>query len=172
MLLLFSRPVVSDCLRPQACNTPGLPVHHISYRLPKFMSTALMVSSSHLILWCSLPLLPSIFPSIRDFSSELAVHVRWPEHWSFSISPSNEYSGLISLRIDWFDLLAVEGILKSLLQHYNWKASVLQCSAFFMIQLLHPYITSEKTIDLTIWTFVVSKNQLTSRNVLVMVIKK
>ena len=111
--------------------------------------------SNHLILCHPLLLLPSVFPSIRVFSYESALHIRWPEYWSFcfSICPSNEYSGLISFRIDWFDLLAVPGTLKSLLQHHSLKASVLQCSAF-MIQLSHPTLTTGKTIALTIWTFV------------------
>ena len=111
--------------------------------------------SSHLIL-CHPRLLLSIFPSIRVFSSELALCIRWPKYWSFSfsISPSNEYSWLISFRIDWLDLLAVQGTLKSLLQHHNSKASVLWCSAFFMVQLSHPYMTVGKTVALTIQTFV------------------
>ena len=102
--------------------------------------------------WFLLLLLPSIFPSIRVFSSELALHIRWPKYWSFSfrISPSNEYSGLISFRIDWLDLPAVQGTLKSLLQHHSSKASILQCSAFVMAQLSHPYMTTGKTIALTI----------------------
>ena len=101
-------------------------------------------------------ILPLIFPSIRVFSNELALHIRWPKYWSFSfsISPSNEYSGLISFRIDWFDLLAVQGTLKTLLQHHSSKASILQCSAFFIVQLSHPYMTTRKTIALTRWTFV------------------
>ena len=110
--------------------------------------------SNHLILCCPLLLLPSILPSIRVFSNESAVCIRWPKYWSFSISPSNEYSGLASFRIDWFDLLAVQGTLKSLLQHHSSKASVLQCSAFFMVQLSLPYMTTGKTIALTRWTFV------------------
>ena len=112
--------------------------------------------SNHLILCYPLFLLPSIFPSIRVFSNELALLIRWPKCWSFSfsISPSNEYSGLISFRIDWFDLLAVQGALKSLLQHDSLKASILWCSAFFMVQLSHPYMTTGKTIALMIWTFV------------------
>ena len=109
--------------------------------------------SNHLILCCPLLLLPLIFPSIRVFSSESALGIRWPNYWSFSISLSNEYSGLISFRIDWFDL-AVQGTLKSLLQHHSSKASVLQCSAFFMIQLSHPYVATGKTIALTRRTFV------------------
>ena len=98
--------------------------------------------------------LPSIFPSITVFSNELALCIRWLKYWSFSISPSNEYSGLISHRIDWFDLLAVQGTLKSFLPHHNMKALILQYSAFFMVQLSHPYMTTGKTIALTIWTFV------------------
>ena len=100
--------------------------------------------SNHLILWHPLLLLPSIFPSIEVFSNELALHIRWPKYWSFSISPSNEHSGLISFRIDWFDFLAVQGTLKSLLQHHSSKASIFQCSAFFMVQLLHPYMITRK----------------------------
>ena len=109
----------------------------ISQSFPKFMSIVLVKPSSNLILWCPLLLLPSIFPSIRDFSIELAVCIRWPKYWSFSfsISPSNEYSGLISLKIDWCDLLKVQGILRSLLQHHSLKASILWRSAFFMVQL-------------------------------------
>ena len=112
--------------------------------------------SSHLILCRPLLLLPSIFLSIRVFSNELALHIRWPKYWSFSlnISPSSEYSGLISFRMDYFDLLAAQGTLKSLLQHHSSKASILQCSAFFIVQLSHPYMTIGKTIDLTRWTFV------------------
>ena len=112
--------------------------------------------SNHLILSCPLILLPSIFTSIRDFSNELALHSRWPKYWSFnfSISPSNENSGLISFGIDRFDLLAVQGTLKSLLQCHSSKASILRCSAFFMVQLSHPYMTTGKTIALTRWTFV------------------
>ena len=110
--------------------------------------------SNHLILCHPLLLLSSIFPSTRVFSNELGLHIRWPEYWSFSISPSNEYSELISFRIDWFDLLAVEGIPKSLLQHRSSKASILQCSAFFMAKLSYLYMTIGKTIALTRWTFV------------------
>ena len=107
--------------------------------------------------WChALLLLPSILPSIRVFSNESVLFMKWPNYWSlsFSFSPSNEYSGLISLRIDWFEVLAVQGTLKSLLQHHSSKASILQCSAFFMVQLSHPYMTTGKTIALTRWTFV------------------
>ena len=112
--------------------------------------------SNYLTLCCSLRHLPSTFPSIRVFSSESVLHIRWPKSWSFnfSISPSSDYSELISFRIDWFDFLAVHGSLKSLLQHHSSKASVLQHSAFFMAQLSHPYMTTGKTIALTRWTFV------------------
>ena len=127
------------------CSTPGL---HVPYHILAFAQVH--------IIWCPLLLLPSIFPSIRDFSNESALHIRWPKYWSssFSISPSSEYSGLISFRIDWFDLLAVQRILKSLLQHYSSKASILQCSTFFMVQLSHPHTTTGKTVALTRWTFV------------------
>ena len=112
--------------------------------------------SNHLILCCPLLLLPSIFPSIRVFSNESALHIRLPRYWSFSfsISPFSEYSGLISFRTDWFDLLVVQGTLKSLLQYHSSKASILWCSAFFMVQLSYPYMTTGKTIALTRWTFV------------------
>ena len=112
------------------------------------------MSFKYLILCCLLLLLPSIFPSIRGFSNESILPIRWPKYWSFSISPSKEYSGLISFRIDWLDLLAVQGTLKSLLQHHISKASILQHSAFFVVQHLHPYMTTGKTTDLTRWTFV------------------
>ena len=116
-----------------------------------------VMPSSHLILCRPLLLLPSIFPSIKVFSNESALHIRWPKNWSFSfnISPSNEHPGLISFRMDWLDLLAIQGTLKSLLQHHSSKASVLQHSAFFIVQLSHPYMTTGKTIALTRWTFVV-----------------
>ena len=114
------------------------------------------MQSNHLILCCPLLLLPSIFPSISVFSSESVLPIRWPKYWSFSfsISPSNEYSGLISFRMDWLDLLAVQGTLKSLLQHHSSKASILQHSAFFIVKFSHPYMTTGKTIALTRWTFV------------------
>ena len=120
------------------------------------MSIQSVMPSNHLILCRPLLLLPSIFPSIRVFSSELALHIRWPKCWSFSfsISPSSEYSGLISFRMDWLNLLAVQGTLKGLLQHHNWIASILWCSAFFTVQLSHPYVTTGKTITLTRRTFV------------------
>ena len=122
----------------------------------KLMSIESMMPSNHLILCYPLLLLPSIFPSIRVFSSESVLHIRWLKYWSFSfsISPSNEYSGLVSFRMDWFDLLAVQGTLKSLLQHYSSKASILRHSAFFTVQLSHPYMTTAKTITLTIRIFV------------------
>jgi len=126
-----------------------------SCSLLKLMSIELVMPSNHLILCCPLLLQPSIFPSIRVFSSESVLLIRWPKYWSFSfnISPSNEYSGLISFRIDWLDFLVVQGTLKSLLQHHSSKASILQCSAFFIVQLSHPYMTTGKTIALTRWTF-------------------
>ena len=113
-----------------------------------------VMPSNHLILCRPLLLPPSIFPSIKVFSIESVLHIRWPEYWSFSfsISPSNEYPGLISFRIDWFDLLGVQGTLKNLLQHCSSKASVLRCSAFFIVQLSYPYVTTGKTIALTRWT--------------------
>ena len=127
----------------------------ISWSLFRSMSTKSVMPSNHLIL-CHPLLLPSIFPSIRVFSNESALCIMWPKYWSFtfSISPSHEYSGLISFRIDWFDLLAVQETLKSLFQHQNSKASVLQCSAFFMVQISYSYMTTGKTIALAIWTFV------------------
>ena len=128
----------------------------ISQRLLKFMSIKLVMASNHPILCHPLLLSPSIFPSIRVFSNESVLHSRWPKYWSFSfsISPSNEHSGLISFKIDWFDLLAVQGTLKSLLQYHSSKASILQCSAFFIVQFSHPYMTTGKTIALTRWIFV------------------
>ena len=120
------------------------------------MSSVLVMPSNHLILCRPLPLMPSILPSIRVFSNELALRNMWPMYWSFSfnISPSNEYSGLVSFMMDWFGLLAVQGTLKSLLQHHSSKASILQRSAFFTVQLSHPYMTTGKTIALTRWTLV------------------
>ena len=127
-----------------------------SWSLLKLMSIKLVMPSNYLILSHSLLLLPSIFPNIRVFSKELALRIRWPNYWSFgfSISPAKEYSWLISFRNDWFDLRAAQGTLKSLLQHHSSKASSLQCSAFFIVQFSHPYITTGKTIALTRWTFV------------------
>ena len=123
---------------------------------PKPTSIELVMPSNHLILCRPLLLLPSIFPSIRVFSNESALLIRWPKYWNFSfnISPSNEHPGLISFRMDWLDLPAVQGTLKSLLQHHSSKASILQRSAFFIVQLSHPYMTTGKTIALTRWTFV------------------
>ena len=125
----------------------------ISQSLLKLTSIESVMPFNNLIL-CSLLLLSSIFPSIRIFSNELALHIRWPKDFSFSISLSKEYSGLISFRIDWFDLFGAQGPLKSLLQHHSSEASNLQCSAFFMAQLSHPYMTTGKTLVLTRWTFV------------------
>ena len=141
--------------------TPWIAAHQVSLSItnsrspPKPMAIKLMMPSNHLILCRPLLLLPSIFPSIRVFPNESALHIRWPKYWSlsFNISPSNEHPGLISFRMDWLDLLAVQGTLKSLLQH-NSKASILLSSAFFIVQLSHPYMTTGKTIALTRWTFV------------------
>ena len=151
--------VTQSCLTPcdpMECSTPGFPVH---YQLPEFTQTHVIESvmpSNHLILFCTLLLPPSKFPNIKVFSNESVLRIRWPKYWSFSfsISPSNEYSGLISVRMDWLDLLAVQGILKSLLQHHSSKASILLCSVFFIVQLSHPYMTTGKTIPLTRQTFV------------------
>ena len=138
------------------CSMPGLPVHHQLLELTQthvhWVSD--VIQPSHPLLSLLLP--PSIFPSIKVFSNESVLCIRWPKYWSFSfsISPSNEYSGLISFSIDWLDLLAVQGTLKSLLQHYSSKASTLWCSTFFMVQLSHLYMTTGKTITLTIWIFV------------------
>ena len=142
-----SYPTLCD---PMDCSMPGLPVHH---QLPEFTQThvhELVMPSNHLILCCSL-LLPSILPIIGIFSNESALHIRWPKYCSFSfrISPSNEYSGLISFMMNWLDLLAIQGALKSLLQYHSSKASILWHSVFFIVQLSHPYMTTGKTID---WT--------------------
>ena len=133
------------------CSTPGLPVYHQLLEFTQLMSIESVMPSNHLILCCPLLLLPSIFPSIRVFTTETGLHMRWPKYWSFSFSiiPSNEHPGLISLRMDWLGLLAVQGTLKSLLQHHSSKPSILQCSAFFIVQLSHPYMTTGKTIALT-----------------------
>ena len=128
---------------------PGFVSFTISPSLLRFMSIELVMLSKHLVLCCPLLLLPSIFPSIRVFSSESAFHITWPKYWSFGISSPSEYSGLISFRMNWFDLLAVQGTLRSLLQHHNSKASVLLYPAFFMVCLLYPYMTTGKTIALT-----------------------
>ena len=138
------------------CSTPVFPVHHQLLGLLKLLSMESVMPSNHLILCCPLLLLPPIFPSIRVFSSESVLHTRWPKYWSFSfsISPSNEYPGLISFRMDLLDILAVQGTLKSLLQHPSSKASILQHSAFFTVQHSHPYMTTGKIITLTRQTFV------------------
>ena len=151
-LLLFSRVQLFATACTVACQTSLS--FTISWSLPKLMSIESVILSNHLILCQPLPLLPSIFPSIRVFSNESVLYIRWPKYWSFSfsISPSSEYSGLVFFRIDWFDLLAVQGTLKSLLQHHNLKASVLWHSAFFMVQLSHPYMATRKTIALTMRT--------------------
>ena len=158
--LLFS--LVQSLSRVELFMTPWTTAHQASLSITnsrsllKLMCIESVVPSNHLILCRPLLLPPSIFPSIRVFSNELAFHIRWLKYWSFSfnISPSNEHSGLISFRMDWLDLLAVQGTLKSLLQHHSSKASILLCSAFFVVQLSHPYITTGKTIALTRWTFV------------------
>ena len=118
------------------------------------MSIESVMPSNHLILCCPLLFLPSIFPSIRVFSNESALHTRWPKYWGFSISPSSDYSGLISFRMDWLNLLAAQGTLKSLVQHHSSKASILRRSAFFTVQFSHPYITTGKIITFIMWTFV------------------
>ena len=135
---------------------PGFPSSTSSWSLLKLMSVELVIPSNHLILCHPFLLLRSIFPIIRVFSKESALPIRWPKYWSFSssISSSNEYSGLISFRMDWFDLLAVQGWLKNLHQHHSSKASILWCSAFFMVQLSHAYMTAGNTITLSRWTFV------------------
>ena len=135
------------------CSTPGFPGFHSSWSLLKLMSIELVMLSNHFILCRPLLLLPTIPPSIRVFFNESVLHIRWPKYWGFSIIPSSEYSGLISFRIDWFDLLAVQETLKSILQHHSSKASLLWCSAFFTVQLSHPYMNTGKIIVLTIWTF-------------------
>ena len=154
----FSYSVVSDSLQPhglQQVSQASLFITN-SQSLPKFVSIKLVLPSNHLILCRPLLLLLSIFPSIRVFSNESILRIRWSKYWSFdfSISLSNEYSGLISFRMDWFALLAVQGTLKSLLHHHSSKASVLQCSAFFIVQLLQQYMTTGKTVALTRWTYV------------------
>ena len=138
------------------CSLPGLPVHHQLWSLLKLMSIESVMSSNHLILCRPLLLPPSVFPSIRGFSNESILPIRWPKDWSFSynISPSSELPGLISFRMDWLDLLVVQEALKSLLQHHSSKASILRCSVFFIVQLSLPYMTTGKTIALTRRTFV------------------
>ena len=145
---LFVTPWTTACQASLSINNSPSP--------PRPMSIEPVMPSNHFILCHPLLLLPSIFPSIRIFSNESAFCIRWPKLWNFSfnISPSNEHPGLISCRMDWLDFLAVQGTLKSLLQHHSSKASILLCSAFFIVQLSHPYITTGKTIALTIWFFV------------------
>ena len=160
MSVQFSHSVMSDSFRLFA--TPWTAARQASLSvtnsrsLLKLMSIKSVMLSNHLILCRPLLLLPAIPPSIRVFSKDSALCIRWPKYWSFSfsISPSNEYSGLISFRMDWLDLLEVQGTLKSLLQHHSSKASILRCSAFFIAQISHPYMTTGKTIALTRWTFV------------------
>ena len=137
------------------CSNARLSCPSLSPSLLKFMSIDSVMLSNHLILYCPLLLLSSILPNIRAFSKKSALCIRWPKYWNFSFSnrPSNEYLSLISFRIDWFYLLAVQGTLKSLLQHHSSKASILWCSAFFMVQLSHPYMTIRKAIALTRWIF-------------------
>ena len=144
----FSHSVVEDNVTPWTAACQASPSITNSQSLLKLMSIESEIPSNHLILCRPLLLLPSIFPSIRVFSNESVLHIWWPKDWnfSFSISPSNEYSGPTSFRMDWLDLLAIQRILKSLLQHHSSKASILQCSAFFMVQLSHPYLTTVKTI--------------------------
>ena len=153
--------VAQSCLtlcNPMNHSTPGLPVHHQLPESTKPMSIESVMPSNHLILCRHHPLLlvPSIFPSIRVFSNESALHIMWPKYWSFSfnISPSNEHPGLISFSTDWLDFLVVQGTLKSLLQHHSSESSILQHSAFFIVQLSHPYMITGKIIALTRWTFV------------------
>ena len=150
----FSRSVVSNSVTPWIAAHQGSLSITNSQSLLRIMSIESVMPSNHLILCCPLLLLPSIFPSIRVFSNESVLCIRWPKYWSFSfsISPSNEHPGLICLRMDWLDLLAVQGTLKSLLQHHSSKASILQCSAFFIVQLSHPYMTTGKTTVLIIWS--------------------
>ena len=153
-MLLFSRSVMSTSATPWTAACQASLSFTISQSLLKLVSVQSVMPSNHLILYCPLLLLPSIFPSIRVFSNESALCIRWPKCRSFSISPFKEYSGLISFRIDWYDLLAVQGTLKSLYQYYSSKASILRHSAFFMVQLSYLYKTTGKTIALTIRNFV------------------
>ena len=141
----LARSCLTHC-DPMDCSTPGLPVHHQLPEILKLMSIESVMPSNHLILCHPLLLLPPIPPSIRVFSNESSLHMRWPKYWSFSfsISHSNEHPGLVSFRMDWLGRLAVQGTLKSLLQHHSSKASILRRSAFFTVQLLHPYMTTGK----------------------------
>ena len=154
--MFFSHSAVSDSATPWTAAHQASLSFTISWSLVKLMSIKSVMPSNRLILCHPLLLLPSAFPSIRVFSSESVLCIKWPNYWnfSFSISPSNEYSRLISFRMDWLDLLAVQGTLKSLLQHHSSKASILQCSAFLMVQLSHPYMTTGETIALTRRNFV------------------
>ena len=153
---------VQSLSRVQLCATPWIAARQASLSITNSQSSLRLTSiesvmpSSHLILCCPLLLLPPIPPSIRVFSNESTLHMRWPKYWSFSfsISPSKEHPGLISFRMDWSDLLVIHGTFKSLLQHHSWKASILQHSAFFTVQISHPYMTTGKTIALTRWIFV------------------
>ena len=158
LLLLFSHSELSDFATPWTTACQASLFFTISQSLLKFTSIDSVIPSNHLILWRPHLFLPSVFPSIKAFSKESVLCIRWPKYWSFSfsISPSNEYSGLISFMIDGFDLLAVQGTLQSLLQHRSSNASILQHSAFFMAQLSHPYMTNGKNIALTKWTLVQS----------------
>ena len=159
-IMLFAISSVQSLSRVQLFSTPWTAACQASlsitnsWSLLKLMSIKLVMPSNHLILCRPLLLPPSILPSVRVFSNELVLHIRWPKYWSFSIGPSNEYSRLISFRMDWLDLLAVQGTLKSLLQHHSSKASIIRYSAFIIVQLSHLYITTEKTIALTRRTFV------------------
>ena len=154
--MLFSLSGMSNSLQLHGLQHARILPFIISQSLLKLMAIESVTPSNYLILCCPLLLLPSIFPSIRVLSNESALLIRWPKYWSFSfsISPANEYSGLISFRINWFDLLAVQGALKSLLQHHSSKVSILPHSSFFMVQLSHPYMTTRKIIPLTICIFV------------------
>ena len=153
---------IQFCSVAQSCPTPWTTARQTSLSTtnsrspPRPMSIKVEMPPNHLILCHPLLLLPSIFPNVRVFLNESALHIRWPKYWSFSfnISPSNEHPVLISFRMDWLDLLAVQGTLKSLLQHHSSKALILWCSAFFIVQLSHPYMTTGKTIALARWTFV------------------
>ena len=147
---------MSNSLRPRGLQHPRPPCPSPTSRASSLMPIESVMPSNHFILCGPLLLPPSIFPSIRVFSNESVLCIRWPKYWSFSfsISPSNEHPGLISSRMDWLNLLAVQGTLKSLLQHHSSKASILQCSAFFMVQLSHPYMTTRKTIALIRWIFI------------------
>ena len=161
-LILYSVSSVQSLSRVWLFVTPWTAAHQASLSITtsqsllKLMSIESVMPSNHLILCCPLLPLPSIFPSIRVFSNQSVLCIRWAKYWSFSfsISPFNEYSGLISFRMDWLDVIAVQGILKTLLQHHSLKESIIWCSAFFIVQLSHPYMITRKTTALTKWTFV------------------